>query len=127
MNGQASDIAAADAASDAVDRGGEGLSTLSAVSAPSTHRLDRAIRWTVCGMLAFAPAAFGGVDGWSESVLLLLAALIAVGLAIRSRRGGDGVRSNWAYLPLALFIMLIAVQLLPLPPGFVKVLSPHTW
>src|SRR5689334_22903764 len=115
MSGQAIDIVAADSAPDRCDA----PVAKGARDDVSTHILDRAIRWTVCGMLAFAPAAFGGVDGWSESVLVLLAALVAVGLAIRARRHGRA-DWTWAYLPLALFALLVGLQLAPLPPGLVK-------
>src|SRR6185436_6773145 len=84
------------------------------------HPLEVAIRRLVFAMLIFMPAAFGAVDGWSESVIVAGAAVIALCLAIRgiARRDGDDERIvwTWAYLPLALFALLVAAQLMPLPP-----------
>src|SRR5207248_5919642 len=34
---------------------------------------------------------------------------------------------SWTYLPIALFLVLVAIQLIPLPAGFVHVISPNTW
>src|SRR4051812_1422954 len=78
-----------------------------------SDRVDSAIRALIYGVLIFAPAALGGVDGWSESILLLLAFVIALLLTVRWARArhkqNPAQRTRtyaWTYLPPALFMLI---------------------
>jgi uncharacterized membrane protein len=124
MSAQASDIAA-DVRADGKLR--EGQTYPASDSSDFSDRVDGAIRALVYGVLVFAPAALGGVDGWSESILLLMAFAIALLLAVRHVHRVREREFVWPYLPLALFALLVAVQLLPLPAAIVNLISPNTW
>jgi tetratricopeptide (TPR) repeat protein len=88
---------------------------------------DRAIEWTLIGLLAFMPLALGAVYAWSELVVMIGAAGLGVMLALKLivRRGAKFVWS-WTYVPVGVFIGLVAVQLLPLPAGIIGAVSSGT-
>ena len=80
-------------------------------------------------LLFFTPLAFGGVEGWARGVLQIVAGIV-IGAWIwgrRDRRFGPALTrtaTNALRLPLALFILLVLFQLLPLPPSWIGALSP---
>lgn len=78
-------------------------------------------------VLLFAPLAFGSTELWSlvtVEVLVGIAAVILFGLAwIRRERLYD-VPGLW---PLLLLVVFIAVQIVPLPGGLVKVIAPASY
>ncbi len=87
--------------------------------------------WTAQGLLVallvFAAASFGAVEAWSELIVIILAAALAFCLGLRVLFDREfRPASTWLYWPLLLFVLLIAVQLLPLPAGLVAALSPST-
>ena len=89
--------------------------------------LDAVIEWLLAGLLVFMPAAFGAVEPWSEMVTFALAAAMSVCLALRCcMPGGPRFVWTWNYVPLALFVLLAAVQLVPLPDELVRRISPQT-
>lgn len=71
----------------------------------------RAIRIGICGLLAFAVLADGGVPGWSTGVLEIGAAVLFVfwGIVAVRQRQIDG-RPNWLYLPVLGLIAFCAAQ-----------------
>jgi tetratricopeptide (TPR) repeat protein len=78
-------------------------------------------------LLAFAPAAFGAVEAWSELVVFALAATLSILVALRAVFDREYKPAySWLYIPLAIFILLIACQLLPVPSGLLAWLSPST-
>ena len=94
---------------------------------PAAERFDQVIEALLIALLAFGPLAFGVVHAWSEQIVLALAAAI-LGVFLLKRivvPSTPWVRT-WAYIPLALFILIALVQLLPLPPVVVEVVSPNT-
>ena len=94
---------------------------------PLAERFDRVIEWLLAGLLAFMPLAFGVVHAWSEEVLLLLVAAIAVCFALKALLVPDTrIYGSWAYIPIGLFILVAAVQLVPLPVGLMEVISGQT-
>ncbi|MGW8158688.1 MAG: O-antigen ligase family protein [Desulfoprunum sp.] len=77
--------------------------------------------------LIFAPLAFGTVEHWSITTLELLvgaAALLYFGITWISRQQHLAVPG---FLPLLLLLALMVVQIVPLPPAVLKVLSPHAF
>lgn len=77
--------------------------------------------------LIFAPLAFGTVEHWSITTLELLvgaAALLHFSMTLVSRQQNLAVPG---ILPLSLLLALMAVQIVPLPPVVLKVLSPHAY
>ncbi|MFW6107308.1 MAG: O-antigen ligase family protein [bacterium] len=93
----------------------------------TVSRFDTAIEWLLVALLAFMPLAFGAVEAWSEFVVVLLAAAVALCLAAKLVvRREERVVWTWAYVPLVLFLLVAALQLLPLPREAVRAVSPHT-
>src|SRR4051812_20267639 len=88
---------------------------------------DRAIEIMLVGQLTFAPLALGAVQAWSELIVIGIAALMALCLAIKLLRRPD-VRFvwSWTYVPIVVFLALVAIQLSPLPLSVLKTISPHT-
>src|SRR5688500_1611321 len=94
---------------------------------PHTSRLDPVIEVLLVALLAFMPAAFGAVEAWSEAVAFALGAAIAICLALRAGAApARELRPSLAWLAVALFIAVVAAQLLPLPMSIVRVISPQT-
>jgi len=92
-----------------------------------TDKFDKVIEWLLIALLAFMPFAFGAVEAWSEEVVIVLAAAISVIFAAKLVfRPNARFIWSWAYLPLALFVLVAYFQLLPLPAGLVEVISPNT-
>ena len=95
-------------------------------------------------LIVFTPFAFGAVHPWAYSTMeVVIFALVIVWmlkLALLARKQGAGSieqgsdrltphasRLTPMVLPLALFITLCALQLVPLPPSFLQIISPQTF
>jgi len=90
-------------------------------------RFDKVIEWLLISLLAFMPLAFGAVEAWSEEVVVGLAGAISVCFLLKLVfRKETTLVWSWAYIPLALFILIAVFQLIPLPSGAVSVISPST-
>ncbi len=90
-------------------------------------RYDRVIEGLLMMALALMPFMFGVVDAWSEEVVVALSAAMCVCFLLKmivARRGP--VIWTWAYVPVAFFILVAVVQLMPMPAAWVRVLSPNT-
>jgi len=110
-----------------------------------TQLLDRFIKFILIGLIIFTPIAFGSVELWAFSLMelgiLLIIILWSVQLAIRhAPRGVHGSpephmvqgafripHSAIMIVFLSLFLLLILFQMLPLPSGIVKIISPNTY
>src|SRR5207253_3246755 len=78
-------------------------------------------------LLIFCPLAFGAVEGWSEEVVICLAALMTVCLLLKLALHPEGrFVCSWACLPIAIFLLIVLLQLMPLPAGLVRAISPAT-
>jgi O-antigen ligase len=83
-------------------------------------------------LLFFTPFAFGGVEGWALGVLQIVAGVVTAAWALDrlSQRGAIRIAGGRAGLnirvPIVLFILLVCVQLVPLPAGVIGSLSPAT-
>ena len=92
-----------------------------------TSRFDTAIEVLMAVLLIFMPLAFGAVEAWSEMLVVILAAAMTICLAAKwVFRRGSGFVWTWAYVPAALFLLVGAFQLIPLPTSVVGAVSPHT-
>jgi O-antigen ligase len=93
--------------------------------------LDRIVLWVVTLLILATPLAVGSVEPWGYSlaevgIFVLIAALGARILCGRAPLFAiSGVIALVA--PLGLFIALGAFQLIPLPPGLERVISPSTY
>jgi tetratricopeptide (TPR) repeat protein/O-antigen ligase len=98
--------------------------------------LDRNFRNLVCVLVFFTPLAFGSVYPWAyriaECVAFVLLALWMLKLGVLAARGDSPAPANAAHrralgIPLALLLILIAAQIVPLPPRVLRVISPATY
>jgi tetratricopeptide (TPR) repeat protein len=88
---------------------------------------DLAIECLLVGLLAFMPLAFGAVEAWSEEVVIGVTAAIVLCFCVRAAiRGRRQMIWTWAYVPVAVLVLVAAGQLLPLPAPLVRLISPHT-
>ncbi len=91
------------------------------------EHFDRMIERLLTALLVFMPLAFGAVEAWSEEIVIALAGAVSVCFllkAIVARRGN--IIWTWAYVPVAVFALVIVVQLIPMPPAGVRLFSPNT-
>ena len=89
--------------------------------------LDAVIESLIIGLLAFMPLAFGVVHAWSEEVVVVLSGALVVCFLLRLVFGrGPGMVWSWSYVPLALFVLIVVFQLVPLPADVVGLLSTNT-
>ena len=93
----------------------------------SPDRFDRVIEWLLIPLLAFMPLAFGAVEAWSEEIVVALAAAISICFLLKLifRKDASLVWS-WAYIPVALFVLIAILQLIALPTSAVELISPNT-
>jgi len=106
-----------------------------------SQAIDKIVFSGLIFVLVFAQLAFGGVHVWAYTVfeftvLLLCFLYICNHIVSRHRtrkgfRGKVGITLQWVVSPLNIFfvlvISLIVIQLVPLPPFIVKLVSPHTF
>ncbi|HWR90236.1 MAG TPA: O-antigen ligase family protein [Dissulfurispiraceae bacterium] len=79
-------------------------------------------------LLVFSPLAFGTVEPWSWAVVKSLAFLAFVLLLIRKRKDEEPFLYEVPGLvPLSLFLGYILLQLVPMPPFILKVVSPGAY
>lgn len=86
---------------------------------------DITIECVLAILLCFSAFAFGATQAWSQEVTLALCSALLLILAgkLAIQRSVDVVWS-WAYVPIGLFIALVAMQSAPLPARWVGMLSP---
>lgn len=88
---------------------------------------DRAMEGIVIATLAFMPFAFGVVETWSEEIVLALAAALSVCFLLKAIVVGKMPFTwTWGYVPVAAFFVVALIQLIPMPPAWIGVLSPNT-
>ncbi len=81
----------------------------------------------LASLLLFLPVSLGVVEAWSEMVVSALAALLVMGLTLRVwLEPGFRVVRTLAYLPLMAIVLLIIVQLVPLPQTVVRGVSDNS-
>ncbi|MCF7976169.1 MAG: O-antigen ligase family protein [Phycisphaerae bacterium] len=88
----------------------------------------RVLEGLLAAILIFAPLAFGTVDPWSEQVVLAMVGCLSVVFIIRLITNPEAsVSWHGVYVPILLFVTIGAVQLLSMPEGLLRVLSPNTF
>jgi len=96
------------------------------IDSPVSH-FDKVIEWLLISLLAFMPLAFGAVEAWSEEVVVALAAAISLCFLLKLIIEKDArFIWAWAFVPIAIFILVAVVQLIPLRAGLVTAISPNT-
>src|SRR4030042_6936942 len=107
--------------------------------------LDKVIKWLLIALLVFTPIALGSVEIWAFLLMELGILLIIVLWAIQMTFFKDSrLRSPSPIVPhpsslvprpslsvpvflLSLFLALVLLQMIPLPAGVLKVLSPKAY
>ncbi|GEL69082.1 hypothetical protein MVI01_08660 [Myxococcus virescens] len=79
----------------------------------------------LAALVVVCPLALGGAAGWLLGPLVLLSGAAAVLAAIGAKRQGQSLRVPLLAVPLAMGAGLCAVQLVPLPAGVLRLLSPE--
>jgi len=79
-------------------------------------------------LLIFSPLAFGTVEPWSLGVMEFLSLLsLALFLYWKRREREPSLYDAPGLVPLSLFLVYVLLQLVPLPPGVLRIVSPGTY
>ncbi len=78
-------------------------------------------------ILVFAPLAFGTVEHWSLMTVEILTIVSFLVCLVGLRLAGASFYQVPGLLPLVLLLGVAAVQLVPMPPGLLEVISPMSW
>jgi O-antigen ligase/tetratricopeptide (TPR) repeat protein len=79
-------------------------------------------------ILIFSPLAFGTVEPWSLTIMETFSIFSLFLLLIRNLKYKDTFLYEIpGIIPLTLFLAYILIQLIPLPSGIIKVISPETY
>ena len=100
--------------------------------------IDQLIKNLLILLLIFTPIAFGSMEIWAFSLMelgiILIIILGTLQWAFRKPSGVDkhdkpilGRKWTFPAILMGLFLLLVLFQMLPLPPGLLKVLSPKTY
>ena len=92
-----------------------------------TKKIDLALETVLYALLLFMPLSFGVVGAWSEEIVILSAVALLILYAAGALVGRRRPVLSWVLLPLAVFLLVPAFQLLPLPAGLINTLAPNTW
>jgi len=94
---------------------------------PLPSRLDATIHCVLVALLLFLPLALGTVQAWSKFLYVAGAGVLGFCFALKLLVQRDvAIVRTWAYLPVLLILLLAVIQLIPLPTGLVRALSPNT-
>lgn len=90
---------------------------------------DRIIFWTVAAMILVLPFCLGVPTdyAWAETIFMIGAATMGIAYAMKLITNRDQ-QMHWSatYIPIAIFLLLCALQMVPLPASVVNILSPAT-
>jgi O-antigen ligase len=90
-------------------------------------KIDLIIEVLLGMLLVVLPLSLGGVKTWSKEMAVALSGLITIcfifKLAICPQ---TRLIRSWAYVPVIVFLLLAVFQLINLPAGFVRIISPNT-
>jgi O-antigen ligase len=101
--------------------------------------LNHLLKYILISLLIFTPIAFGSIELWALSLMelgilsiIILAALQRLIFDVSSRPKITNDQSGHNFLNvqnviLCLFLCLVLVQMLPLPSGLLKIISPKTY
>ncbi len=93
----------------------------------SFGKLDTAVKWLLISLLSFMPFAFGVVHAWSEEVVIIFSGAIVICFLLKTIiYKNQRIIWAWAYIPLMAFLILVVIQLIPLPASLVSALSGNT-
>lgn len=88
------------------------------------------LRWGLVALIVFTPLAFGTVEGWSLALLewgIVSLVLAGAAWALLSPAGDDQPIRTGVEWPLALYLVFVALQCVPLPEAVARSLAPGSW
>lgn len=89
---------------------------------------DLIIKGFIIFLIVFTPLAFGTMELWSVTVMECIAFMaLAVWLVKMTYEGELTFCKLWVNIPIAIILGLILLQLLPLPPKVLGLISPKTF
>lgn len=83
--------------------------------------------WIYLGVLVFAPLAFGTTEQWSLVTVEVLVGVAAVVMFVMLWLRRDRLYEVPGLRPLLLLLAFMAIQLVPLPGGLVKMIAPGSY
>lgn len=92
----------------------------------SCSRYTRLAEVALAALVVVCPLALGGAARWVSWPLMGLAGVAALLAGIGARRQGQSLRFPLLAVPLAVSAVLCAAQLVPLPQGVLRLLSPES-
>jgi len=78
-------------------------------------------------LIMFSPLAFGAVEPWSLFIMEITALLALTIMLIRNIQNRKPLADIPGLIPLLALLSYMGFQLLPLPPGLIRILSPETY
>lgn len=79
-------------------------------------------------ILIFSPLAFGTVEPWSLMIMETVSILALLLFLLEKIRCGEKTLYDIpGIIPLVCLLVFIMIQFIPLPPGFVRIISPETY
>jgi O-antigen ligase len=91
------------------------------------QRMNKIIFGIFLFVLIFSPLAFGTVEPWSFAIMEVLSLLALFLLLRRKKHDKEIFYEVPGLVPLAFLCMYIFMQLIPLPPGIIRFISPATY
>jgi O-antigen ligase len=94
-------------------------------TAPS--KFDTTIEWLLWSELIFMPLAFGARNAWTEEVVIILSGCIIICFLLKLIfNRNQRIVWSWVYVPIGLFVLIVSLQLIPIPTNLLSIVSPNT-
>ena len=92
----------------------------------TASRFDDVIERLLVGLLVFMPLACGARNAWTEEVVIALSGAIVLCFALKLvLNPRERIFTSWAYIPVALFLVIVLLQLVPVRAGLLQFVSPN--
>jgi tetratricopeptide (TPR) repeat protein len=89
--------------------------------------MNKGIYTIFIAILLFSPLAFGTVERWSYAVMEIASLVVVLLVFLRIFQKKTSYYETPGIVPLLLFLAYILLQVVPVPPQLIKILSPSTY
>ncbi len=94
---------------------------------PAPNKYDIAVEWMLAALLIFMPLLFGARNAWTEEVVIILSGCIFICFLLKlAVDQNQRIVWSWVYVWVGMFLLIVVIQLVPLPAGIVAKVSPQT-